>query len=267
MNSVGRILKEQSSNFHLILRLSLYDAKSKYQMHYLGAVWQFLGPAIQILLYWLVFGLGIRGGAPVHGIPFFVWLIAGLIPWFFISPSITQGSNSVYARVSLVSKMKFPVSVLPTVTIVSNSFQFIIMMLVMGVIFVIYGINPGWYLLQLPYYLVALFVFLFALTLLTSTISTLIRDFQQILQSLMRMVLYLLPILWDTSKLSHVYETILKLNPLFYIVQGFRYSLLGYGWFYEDWIYTLYFWVITLLILTAGSILHLKFRNKFIDYL
>ena len=123
MNSVGRILKEQSSNFHLILRLSLYDAKSKYQMHYLGAVWQFLGPAIQILLYWLVFGLGIRGGAPVHGIPFFVWLIAGLIPWFFISPSIIQGSNSVYARVSLVSKMKFPVSVLPTVTIVSNSFQ------------------------------------------------------------------------------------------------------------------------------------------------
>lgn len=61
MNFIGRILQEQSSNLHLIFRLALYDIKSKYQMHYLGAVWQFLNPAIQVLLYWLVFGLGIRG--------------------------------------------------------------------------------------------------------------------------------------------------------------------------------------------------------------
>ncbi|MEH7328562.1 ABC transporter permease, partial [Priestia megaterium] len=186
-------MKEQSSNFHLILRLARYDMKGKYQLHYLGAVWQFLTPVIQVLLYWLVFGIGIRGGAPVHGVPFFAWLMVGLIPWFFISPSILQGSNSVYARVSLVSKMKFPVSILPTVTIISNSFQLIVMLVVLAFIFIVYGINPGLHILQLPYYLVSLFVFLFAVTLLGSTISTIVRDFQQALQAIMRMMVYLLP--------------------------------------------------------------------------
>lgn len=267
MNLVGRILKEQSSNFHLILRLARYDMKGKYQLHYLGAVWQFLTPVIQVLLYWLVFGIGIRGGAPVHGVPFFAWLMVGLIPWFFISPSILQGSNSVYARVSLVSKMKFPVSILPTVTIISNSFQLIVMLVVLAFIFIVYGINPGLHILQLPYYLVSLFVFLFAVTLLGSTISTIVRDFQQALQAIMRMMVYLLPILWDQSRLPYVFQTVLKLNPIYYLIEGFRNSFLGYAWFYDDWIYTLYFWVVTLLILLVGSVLHIKFRKKFIDYL
>ncbi|NMM61037.1 ABC transporter permease, partial [Bacillus megaterium] len=216
MNFIGRILQEQSSNLHLIFRLALYDIKSKYQMHYLGAVWQFLNPAIQVLLYWLVFGLGIRGGQPIDDVPFFAWLIVGLIPWFFISPVIIQGANSVYTKVNLVSKMKFPVSVLPTITIISNGLQFIVMLLVLGVIFLVYGINPGIYIVQLPYYIFSLLVFLFAFTLLFSTISTIIRDFQLVLQSVMRMMLYLLPVLWDTSKLPHLFQTILKLNPLYY---------------------------------------------------
>ncbi|WP_248291892.1 ABC transporter permease, partial [Priestia megaterium] len=209
-------MQEQSSNLHLIFRLALYDIKSKYQMHYLGAVWQFLNPAIQVLLYWLVFGLGIRGGQPIDDVPFFAWLIVGLIPWFFISPVIIQGANSVYTKVNLVSKMKFPVSVLPTITIISNGLQFIVMLLVLGVIFLVYGINPGIYIVQLPYYIFSLLVFLFAFTLLFSTISTIIRDFQLVLQSVMRMMLYLLPVLWDTSKLPHLFQTILKLNPLYY---------------------------------------------------
>lgn len=163
--------------------------------------------------------------------------------------------------------MKFPVSVLPTITIISNGLQFIVMLLVLGVIFLVYGINPGIYIVQLPYYIFSLLVFLFAFTLLFSTISTIIRDFQLVLQSVMRMMLYLLPVLWDTSKLPHLFQTILKLNPLYYILEGFRYTLLEHVWFYEDWIYTLYFWSITLLILLIGSFIHIKFRDKFIDYL
>lgn len=267
MSFVWRVLKEQYSNFHLIVRLSSYDIKSTYQMHYLGVLWQFLLPAIQIFLYWFVFGLGIRGGQPVDGVPFFIWLIVGLIPWFFISPSIIQGSNSIYSRVNLVSKMKFPVSLLPSITIMSNAFQFLMMIAVLVLILFIYHINLGIYFIQLPYYMLCLFTFLFAITLLCSTISTIVRDFQLVLQALMRMLLYLSPVLWDTSQLNYVLQFILKLNPLYYIIEGFRDTFLGYGWFYEDWAYTLYFWAFTLFILLIGSAAHIKFRNKFVDYL
>ncbi|MEX3622358.1 ABC transporter permease [Viridibacillus arvi] len=267
MNFVRQILKEQISHLNLIFRLSLYEEKGKYAMHYLGALWQLLNPFIQIGVYWLIFGLGIRKGSPVEGTPFFLWLIIGLVPWLYISRTITQASNSVYAKVNLVSKMNFPVSVLPTINIVGNSISFIPMIILTLGIALVYGIFSGIYLIQILYYLVSLYVFLFALTLLLSTLTTIIRDIQIIIQSIVRLMMYFLPIVWNVHNFPEWLVSILKLNPLFYIIEGFRHSLLGGEWFYEDIPYTIYFWSITILILTIGSYIHLKFRDRFVDYL
>jgi teichoic acid transport system permease protein len=267
MKSILHLIREQIENLNLIYRLAIYEIKGKYQSHYLGVLWQFINPVIQISIYWFIFGMGIRGGAPVNGVPFFIWMLLGLIPWFFISPTIIQGSNSVYSKVNLVSKMKFPVSVLPSIVIVGNSFSFILMLLALMLILFIYGINPGLYFLQLPYYLICLYVFLYSITLLFSTISTIIRDFQVMLQSLMRMLMYFSPILWKTDKLPEIFQTILKLNPLYYIIEGFRKSFLGNGWFYQDLAYMTYFWSLTFLVLLLGSFAHLKFRRHFVDYI
>jgi len=267
MKFVFQVIKEQFYNLHLIFRLAAYEQKSSFQMHYLGILWQFINPALQVLVFWAVFGLGIRSGNPVGDIPFFVWLVIGLVPWFFISPVIVQGSNSVYAKVNLVSKMKFPVSVLPTITIVKNSFNFMVMLVLLGIVLLVYGINSGVYLFQIVYYLVALFTFLFSVTLLLSTLSTIIRDIQIALQSVMRMLFFLTPIFWDPSNVPPLFHNLLKLNPLYYLIDGFRNTFLGLGWFYEDLGFTLYFWFITLLILFVGAFMHIKFRNKFVDYL
>lgn len=267
MKAVIEILKEQFKYMNLIFRLASYDIKSKYQEHYLGIAWQFLNPALRILVYWFVFGFGIRGGQPIGDTPFIIWLLVGIIPWFFISPSIIQGSNSVYQKVSLVSKMKFPVSVLPSIVIVGNFFSFIIMLVFLGIILIVYGINPGIYILQLPYYILCLLLFLFSVTLLFSTISTIFRDFQMILQSIMRMMMYLLPIIWDMTNLPVFFLNLLKLNPLYYIISGFRDTFFAQKWFFDDWIYMSYFWITTFLILYLGSMIHLRFRKQFVDYI
>ena len=267
MNFVIKVLKEQLTHLNLIYRLSFYEEKSKYTMHYLGGLWQILNPFIQIGVYWLVFGLGIRGGSPVGDTPFLLWLVTGLVPWLFISPTVTQASNSIYAKVNLVSKMNFPVSVLPTIKIIGNSISFIFMILIAIVLLAIYGIFPGIYLFQLFYYFFATYMLLFSLTLLLSTLTTIVRDIQNMVQSVMRLMMFLLPILWNVNRLPEVFITILKLNPFFYLIEGFRNSLLGSQWFFEDIPYTIYFWSITLLILLIGSRVHLKFRHKFVDYL
>ncbi|KZE64089.1 Teichoic acid translocation permease TagG [Fictibacillus phosphorivorans] len=267
MRFVLQILKEQLSNLYLIFRLASYDMKSKYQMHYLGVFWQFLNPAVQVLVYWVVFGLGIRARNPVDGVPYLIWLLVGLIPWFFISPTIVQGSNSIYSKVNLVSKMKFPVSLLPTITIISNSLNFLVLLAIMVLIMFLNGFVPTVFFFQLPYYLFCTFMFLLAITLLFSTVSVIIRDFQNVLQSFMRMIMFLLPILWDINRLPDNIQKILMLNPLYYLIEGFRNTFLYETWFYEDILYMSYFWFVTLLILLIGSILHLKLRSKFIDYL
>ncbi|MFS0674935.1 ABC transporter permease [Ornithinibacillus sp. 179-J 7C1 HS] len=267
MITIYSILKEQLTHSGLIFRLAFYEVKSKYQMHYLGILWQFLNPLIQVAVYWFVFGVGLRQSENIGDIPFIIYLLIGLIPWFFISSTITQGSNSIYSKVNLVSKMKFPVSILPSITIISNMFNFIIMLIILQLILMLYDINSGIYLLQLPYYLFSMFIFVFAFTLLSSTISALIRDYQLLVQSLMRMLFFLTPIFWSLDSFPNNYQRIIELNPFTYIINGLRATFLAEGWFYEDWIYMVYFWSLTLVILFIGSILHNNFKNKFIDYL
>ncbi|MCM3742052.1 ABC transporter permease [Oceanobacillus luteolus] len=271
--SVWQVIKEQLDHRDLIFRMASFDIKGMYQKHYLGSLWQFINPAIQVSIYWFVFGLGIRGGQPVETsagpIPFFLWMLMGLIPWFFISPSIIQGSNSVYQKVNMVSKMNFPVSLLPTIKIIGNSLQFFILMILLMIVLFIYGFTPTIYFVQIVYYIFAMFAFLFAFTLLSSTISTLVRDYQMLLQSMVRMILYLSPILWDPNagRVPEWVANILQLNPIFYIIEGFRDSFLGREWFFEDPLYFFYFWMFTLTILVIGSRAHLQFRKNFVDYL
>ncbi|WP_226670841.1 ABC transporter permease [Metabacillus litoralis] len=266
---VIEILSEQFKHINLIYRMSRFEVKGAYQNHYLGTLWQFLNPIIQIMIYWIVFGIGIRGGQPVGEIPYILWLLMGLIPWFFISPSMIQGSNSIHQKVSLVSKMNFPVSLLPTIKIVSNSINFLVLMVILIALLLLSGVPVTIHWIQIFYYFICTIIFIFAFSLFSSTISTIIRDYQTFLSSMMRMLLYLSPILWnpESRNVPEILSNILKLNPIYYLIDGFRDSFLGEGWFFEDPTYTLYFWVFTLILLFFGAKLHMRFRENFVDYL
>ncbi|GIN76077.1 Teichoic acid translocation permease protein TagG [Bacillus paralicheniformis] len=275
MNALVRIVKEQVTSFPLILRLAAYETKSKYQMNYLGVLWQFLNPLIQMLAYWFVFGMGIRKSGDVATgvgeVPFIIWMLAGLIPWFFISPTILDGSNSVFKRINMVAKMNFPISALPSVAIAANMFSYFVMMAIYVLALLAFGIYPSVHWIEYIYYLFCMIVFMFSFSLFNSTISVLVRDYQFLLQSVTRLLFFLLPIFWDIShQLGQDHPRLLaliKLNPLFYIIDGFRNSFLSGSWFFQDMKYTLYFWLFTLLLLTVGSLLHMKFRDKFVDFL
>lgn len=267
MNQIYQIFLEHVRHLRLINRLAIRDIQSKFRMHYLGVLWQFITPTVQIFVFWFIFGLGLRGGQPVGDTPFFVWLVVGLIPWFFINPSMTQGANSIYSRLNLVSKMKFPVSILPSVTLVSNSVTFLVMLVVLIVILLFNGFLPSLYYLQIPYYLLCTYTFVFSFALLFSTFTTIVRDIQSLLQTMMRMLFYLTPIFWDQSNFPAYLIPILKLNPLYYLITGFRNSFLYNVWFFEDLTLTMYFWLFTILMLFLGAIFHLKFRERFADYM
>ena len=265
MTALATVLKEHVHNLNLIFRLSVNETKSKYRSHYLGGLWQFINPLIQIGVYWFVFGLGIRGGSPVGDVPFFLWLMTGLIPWLYIAATLNQGTRSISSKINIVSKMKFPVSVLPTIIMLNNVVPFVIMM-IFGITLVLFNdVFSGIYIVQLPYYLLCMVVLLYAFTLLTSTLSMIVRDIQLVVQSIVRFMMFLLPIFWIMDKLNPIFIAILKLNPFYYLIDGIRESIIGNTWFFEDMTYTLYFWSLTLFILLVGSRLHMKFRNQFVD--
>lgn len=159
-------------------------------------------------------------------------------------------------------------SVIPSYVIFSQFYPHLILLGLGTIALQFMGYPLTIYYLQLPLYIIGLLMFLFSLTLITSTLATIVRDVQMLLQSVMRMLLYLSPILWPPDSLLPELQTVLKLNPFYYIIEGYRHSLLGEGWYFiENPVYTLYFCGIVLITFIVGAYLHVKFRSQFIDFL
>lgn len=273
MKSFFKLIQEQIDNFYLVRRLSMYDLVSSNKNNYLGILWELLNPMTQILIYWFVFGT-LRSRAPVEvageEIPFIIWLIVGFLVWIFFYQASIGASKSIYSRLRMLSKMNFPLSVIPNVAIFSKLYIHIGML---GIAFIIYqfaGYYVSIYFVQIIYFIFCLYAFTFAFGLIMSTLSTIVRDVHLFLNSTLRMGLYVSGVLWPLSILADFpkIHALLKFNPLIYVIDGYRYSFLGSGWYIvEHWKYGLYFWAVVLIMLLIGSVLHMKFRRNFIDYL
>ncbi|EAF1806780.1 TPA: ABC transporter permease, partial [Listeria monocytogenes] len=167
-----------------------------------------------------------------------------------------------------VSKMNFPMSILPNITIVSNLTSYFTMMVILLGLLAINGTPITIYWGQYLYYFVAMIAFLFSVTLFNATISVLVRDYYIMLQSVMRVLFYVTGIVWNLeTMLPQWLVDLLKLNPIYYVVNGFRETFLMNKGFWESPSYTMYFWLITLTLLFVGATLHMKFRERFVDYL
>lgn len=273
MKSAVTVLKEQIEHFYLIRRLSLYEIKSQNKSNYLGTAWELLNPSIQIAIYWFVFGT-IRQRAPIEiggmEVPFFAWLLAGFFLWIFFYQATIQGSKSIYSRLRMLSKMNFPMSVIPNFVIFSKFYIHLFMLIISIILLQFMGYFINIYYLQFLYFIIAAFCLIFSISLITSTLSTMIRDVHMFLNATLRMMLYLSGVLWPITLLSDfpLIMKLMKLNPLLYLIEGYRSAFFGTGWYFiEHWQYSLYFWGLVIVLFLFGSMLHVKFRRHFIDYL
>lgn len=226
-----------------------------------------------MLIYWFVFST-IRKRAPIEingeEIPFFFWLLAGFFIWIFSYQSIIQGSNAIYTRLRMLSKMNFPMSVIPNFVIFSNFYIHLILLFISIGILNVMGYYASFYYLQFLYFIFSAFCLLFAISLITSTLSTIVRDFHLFLNSTVRMLLYLSGVLWPITLLEDfpLMIKIMMLNPIYYLIQGYRAAFFGSEWYFiTHWQYSLYFWGLVIVLFIIGSVLHVKFRRHFIDYL
>lgn len=276
MKSAILVLKEQFDNFYLIRRLSLYELKGQNKNNYLGMAWEVINPSVQIFIYWLVFGI-IRGRKPVQigdmEVSFFPWLLVGFILWIFFYQSVIQGSKSIYSRLRMLSKMEFPMSIIPNFVLFSKFYIHLFMLVLTVILFQFMGFYISVYYLQLFYFIFATFCLIFSISLIMSTLSTIVRDVHMFLNSTLRMFLYLSGVLWPITMITEVFKspivlTIFKLNPLLYLIEGYRAAFFGTEWYFiNHWQYTLYFWILIFVLFMIGSTLHVKFRRHFIDYL
>lgn len=259
------VSKEIRNNLVIISRMATFDLKIENKDTYLGRVWAVLTPLIQICIYWLVFGVGIRNGRNVDGYPYIVWMITGIIPWFYIDTCILQGANSIYTKINQISKMKFPIVIIPISKIIQELFKFIIMIIVMCLICVSNKVPITVHWLNLVYYSVYMIVFLASMAMVTSVFTMIARDFYKFLVSFVRLIFYVTPILWQMQNMPALYQKIVEITPVYYIITGFRNSILYYKNFWEQGSIAVIMWLINVIVFIWGCSLQVRYKYRFID--
>ena len=141
-------------------------------------------PTILIFVFWFAFTTGLRKGGDVDGYPFFLWLIAGMIPWFYMRDMLAGGANSIRRYKYLVTKIKFPISTIPTFVSMACLATHLGLLVIMIAIYIGFGYMPTVYYLQLPLYMLMMFVFFTVWGLFSGLLSAISRDFLNLVKSL-----------------------------------------------------------------------------------
>ena len=268
MGSLMIVVNEQIENRRMIWNLTNYESKNRYAGNALGSIWVFLNPFIQICIFWFAFGVGLRGGSPVGEIPFLIWLLTGLMPWFYISACINQGATSISSKLSLASKVSFPLSIVPIYVIFSQLQTHLILLSLIFFLMIVFGVGfAGLSILGLLYFIFATTVFLIALSFVTSTLISIVKDLRLLIEHIVRLIFWTTPIMWQVGNTSFWYGLVLRANPVYYLVIGYRNSFLYADVTSIPLIDTIYFWSLTAFMLILGTRIHVKFRREFIDYL
>lgn len=233
--------------FRTIIDFSVNDFKKKYSGSALGIAWAYIQTIMLVLVYWCVFQFGLRvGGA--NGLPFLAWFIAGYMPWMLFADIISSSVGCMSEYSYIVKKIVFNVNIIPISKIMGCLFVHVVFL---GIVFVIafaYGIFTGIYLLQVFYYFIALLLLVIPLAFLCASVSVFFKDFAQGIGIVLNILMWATPIVWDFSMVPEHLQLLFKINPMFYVIDGFRKSIL-YGTSMFDNIYNgIYFWIVVALL-------------------
>lgn len=258
----------------LIWNLARNDIKKKFAGSYFGVIWAFVQPVITVLLYWFVFEKGLNSKATDLRtgieIPFVLWLMAGLVPWFYFQEAANGGTGVLVEYSYLVKKVVFQIDTLPVVKMLSALFTHVFFVVFAIVVFALMGYYPDLYTLQVVYYSLCMFVFATGIVYATGAITVFFRDMKEVVAILLQIGMWVTPIMWSFESMASIPEwaiALLKLNPMYYVVSGYRDALIHKVGFWEHPGLTLYFWCVTLLIAALGTAVFKRLRPHFADVL
>jgi ABC-type polysaccharide/polyol phosphate export permease len=259
-------LKAIFQNRVLLWSLTKNELKQRYFGNILGTTWAFIQPTATVLIFWFVFQVGFKA-QPVDNFPFILWLVAGMFPWFFFADALGNSTKSILSNAFLVKKVVFRVSLLPIISLLSALTIHLFFIVFMVGMFIYYGYMPTVYLLQLPYYLLATIVLLLGLSWITSSIVVFFKDIGEFVTMILQFGFWLTPIFWSLQMVPEKYHWVIELNPIYYLIQGYRESMVYHKWFWENPSMMLYFWGVALTIFVIGGLTFKKLRPHFADVL
>lgn len=219
-----------------IFNLAVFDLRKKSRGAVLGPLWFFAKPAVYIFVFWFALEIGLKvGGSSGSGdTPYILWLIAGLVPWFYMQDMLNQGSDVFHRYSYLVNKIKFPLAGIPSIYNISTFIIQLGLVAALLVVFLLCGQAIDLYLLQLPLAMVLMAIFFDMFSMVTSLLSAISKDFLNLVKTLST------PLFWLSGIIFNVYtlginwlEMILMFNPVTFFASMYRCAVYEKTWIWE----------------------------------
>ena len=261
-----RFIQEIIRHRKLIFTLAVRDLRSSHLGSVLGIFWLFAEPAIYMFIMWFIFSftMGLR---PSGDRPYLPWLMTGMITWLFFSACLSQ-SVSVFRSFEYLLKVReIEAAIIPSIKILSTLLLHFVFIAMLIVLLLVSGETISVYWLQTIYYIVCLVVLSYGLILGIASIHLFIKDMASVVSLTLQIGFWASPIFWDLGRFSEKYHVIIKANPIYYVISGYRNSFLFHKPFWSEPTYTVYFWCLVLCLNFGGWRVYRRLRPTFGDVL
>lgn len=216
----------------LLYFLTKRDIKVRYKQTVLGGLWAIIQPFLTMVVFTLFFGRLAK--VPSDGIPYPIFVYAGLLAWTYFANALGNAGNSLVGSANLITKVYFPRLIIPLSAALAGLVDFFIAMVVLIAMMLYYGFAPGWGLLLFPVLVLLTFLCAVGVGMWLSALNVEYRDVRYVIPFLIQLWMFVSPVIYPVSMVPERYRWLLAVNPMGGVIDAYRAAILGHqpiDWF------------------------------------
>jgi lipopolysaccharide transport system permease protein len=203
------------------------DVKVRYKQTVLGAAWAILQPFMTMVVFSIFFGKLAGLGAKTGGIPYPIYVYAGLLPWTFFATALGSCGSSLVGSAHLITKVYFPRLIIPLAAVGAGLVDLAVSFVVLLGLMAYYGTGLSWQLVLIPFLLAGTFLAAAGVGALLAALTVSYRDFRYVVPFLVQTWMFMTPVIYPTAIVPERWRWALALNPMTGLIDGFRAAILG----------------------------------------
>jgi len=259
------LLSNLFHNKKLIKSLVRRDIVAAYFGSIFGNTWVVVDPLINILITLIFFQFAIKSSNP-ENVPYAAWVLPAIIFWSFISLAINSTINSIKEYSFLLRHKSIDMRLIVVIKILAAAIVHLILLLILlALLWILYGIKFNYYTFLLIYYLLAMSFLIFGMGLLISSLGAFLKDTRNFVAIFIQLEFWTSPIFWEPDRFPKAVALIMKLNPFYYPIHGYRQAVLASPFGSDFALQTTYFWIVVIAIYFFGNWVFTKLSPAFGD--
>ena len=257
-NTIREIISDNYRYLGNNLRIALINLRKQNKGSDLGWVWTVLKPMLYIAMFYIAISLGFKSSKKIDDIvcPYFIWLTTGLVPWFYVRDIISAGAKCFKKYKGILKKSDYPPSAIPMIPTIGQLLVHLMLVGVLIVMTLLSGVRPDIHWIQLPFFMLLTVWFAYVWSLLAGLMTVISKDFTNFVTAVKPALFWLSGIFFNTRG-SDEHQLFFTLNPVTYLVEGYRSTFCFNTWFWENMM-SLQVFLLVMLVLTVVAVLFYK---------